>query len=467
MAIGTKARRRVLLVAAAAAVAALATLAFVRLPSGGGDERAATVRSGADRSRAREAAPQPLRYDVEYPAIGYSTVTPENRVTRFAERLAAGEVRLDSGSPREALARLLAALEIGTSSQALVFSKTSLQTGGIDATTPRAIYFNDDTYVAWVQGTDAFEIATMDPNLGPVFYTLGQDGDPRSLERQLGTCLRCHDSYSLTGGGVPRFIVGSGYTDADGRLVAHEGWILTSDRTPLKNRWGGWYVSGYHGTQVHLGNVIIRSFDDFERLDSLRVGNREDLDGLVDTSPYLTNRSDIVALMILEHQVHVQNAITRVSWDVRDRLAEGGLDAGASPAAAAQLAATVEPLVEALFLAGEAPLTDRIRGTSGFAEEFQRRGPRDAQGRSLRDLDLERRLFKYPLSYLVYSDAFAALPEAAKGQVYRRMAEILGGEDDSGKYAHLSAADRAAILEILRDTAPEIATAIAQRMEPV
>ncbi|HEY8519373.1 MAG TPA: hypothetical protein VIN61_04790 [Gammaproteobacteria bacterium] len=461
MAIGTK---TMLVSAAVVAAAVVATLAVVQWRANGADERAvvrAGAQDGAAGAEAAAAPQQPLRYDIEYPAIGYSTAAPDNRVSRFAARLASGDVRLDSGSPRAALADLLKALDIDPSSQTLVFSGTSLQTGGIDATTPRAIYFNDDTYVAWVQGAASFEIATMDPSLGPVFYTLGQDGDPQSFERELGRCLRCHDSYSLTGGGVPRFIVGSGYTDARGNLVAHEGWILTSDRTPLKSRWGGWYVSGYHGAQVHLGNVIIRSFDDFERLDSLRVGNLENLDGLVDTSAYLTSYSDIVALMILEHQVHVQNAITRVSWDVRSRLAEGGLDASASPAAAAQLAAITETLVEALFLAGEASLTDRIRGTSGFAEEFQSRGPRDAQGRSLRDLDLERRLFKYPLSYLVYSDAFAALPDAAKTQVYRRMAEILAGADESGKFAHLSAADRAAILEILRDTAPEMAARIA------
>src|SRR5690606_4173970 len=253
--------------------------------------------SGAERATgfAPPAPPErPLRYDQEYPSIRYADAPLDNRVTRLGARLAAGEVRLARGDAREALAALLRALDIGIESQVLVFSQTSLQASGISAATPRAIYFNDDTYVAAVQGAGSFEIATFDPVVGAVVYTLATDpGEAPRFERQLERCLRCHDSYSLTGGGVPRFITGSGYTNAAGQLVAHEGWILTSDRTPLRSRWGGWYVSGFHGSQVHLGNVIIRAMSDFERLEELRVGNVANLDGIVDTSAYLTNTSDI------------------------------------------------------------------------------------------------------------------------------------------------------------------------------
>ncbi len=438
--------------AALGAVAVLAVAAALRFAPDG-------LRAEPPEAERREAAVEsarPHRYEVEYGVIGYLTATPSNRVERLRERLAAGDVALDGSNPKAALAALLAALEIDPSSQALVFSRTSLQTSGISAATPRAIYFNDDTYVAYVQNADPpFEIATFDPTLGAIFYTLEPATPAPRVERQLDRCLRCHDAYSLSGGGVPRLITGSGYTDAGGRLVSHEGWILTSDRTPLRSRWGGWYVSGRHGSQVHLGNVIIRDFSDFERLDELRTGNLDDLDGVVDTSAYLTNTSDIVALLILEHQVRVQNAITRASWDTQVALAESGGQADA-PSVAARLAAINEPLVEALFLSGEAPLTDRIEGTSGFAEHFASRGPRDAQGRSLRDLDLERRLFRHPLSYVIYSDGFAALPEASKTYVYRRLGEILRGADERDAYAHLTAEDRAAIAEILRDTAPEI-----------
>src|SRR5690606_18830710 len=159
--------------------------------------------------------------------------------------------------------------------------------------TPRAIYFNDDVYVAFVQGAP-LEIAALDPDLGPVFYVLEQSPPQPKFTAELGTCLSCHDSYSLTGGGVPRFIVGSGYTGTTGMPVSPEGWILPSDRTPLKNRFGGWYVTGQHGSQVHLGNMVIQSLDDFPRLEELRVGNVASLESLVDVEPYPAKSSDIV-----------------------------------------------------------------------------------------------------------------------------------------------------------------------------
>ena len=167
-----------------------------------------------------------------------------------------------------------------------MYSQTSLQSQLIGPKTPRAIYFNDDVYVGYVQDAP-IEIASLDPSLGPVFYLLEQKRRAPKFGAELGRCLSCHDSYSLTGGGVPRFIVGSGYTGTTGMLVSHEGWILISDRTPLKSRWGGWYVTGRHGSQVHLGNMVIKTLDDFDRLEELRVGNVDTLDALVDVKPYL------------------------------------------------------------------------------------------------------------------------------------------------------------------------------------
>jgi hypothetical protein len=105
-----------------------------------------------------------------------------------------------------------------------------------------------------------------------------------------------------------------------------------------------------------------------------------------------------------------------------------------------------------LLFRGEAPITQKIAGTSGFAEQFSSRGPRDERGRSLRDLDLERRVFKYPCSYLIYSEAFDALPDPIRNHVWQRLWVILNGEDTSGDYSHLSSDDRQAILEILRAT---------------
>ena len=453
-----------------------------------------------------EQDPAALRYAAEYPVIGYGEADLADPVARLSERLAVGDASLVFDGERGYLDSLLAALEIDAASQVLVFSKTSLQIRGITPETPRAIFFNDATYVAWMRDAPTIEIASMDPNLGPVFYTLEQRAAiDVPFERQLGRCLRCHDSYSLTGGGVPRFILGSGYIGTDGNLVSHEGWILTSEQTPLRNRWGGWYVTGRHGDQIHLGNLIVRDVATLQNLDSLRVGNITDLDGFLDTSPYPARYSDIVALLVIEHQVALQNLITRVNYDTRTALeaagsqgvaggepplsgtttaaeggeatdaaveppAEGSARSGSSAAAGGNaeapggvgsseapdsegiVARIAEPLVRALLFADAVELAGPIEGISGFSEQFEARGLSDSAGRSLRELDLARRVFRYPLSYLIHSEAFDALPDATRTYVYRRIDEILAGEDPNGDFTHLSQADRTAVREILTET---------------
>lgn len=407
---------------------------------------------GASDQETADGPPPVPRYDEEYPAVGYSTRPARNRVTRLIDRVESGELRLEFQPPRGFLDTMLDALEIDPASQLLVFSKTSLQVRGVDPSHPRAIYFNDDTYVAFVEGARNLEIASMDPELGPVFFNLVQDPEAApEFERHNGRCLRCHDSYSMTGGGVPRFLLGSAYIGADGELVSHEARIITNQRTQIRSRWGGWYVTGFHGDQVHLGNIVVRDVADLQDLEALRIGNRANLDGLLDTSVYPTNFSDIVALLVIEHQIDVQNAISRVRFDTVTLLAANDPDEQRD-----RIAEIVEPLVRSLFMVDAAELGDAVRGTSGFAEWFQAQGPADSQGRSLRQLALQTRVFRYPLSYLIDSEALDNLPAPAKAQVYRRVAEVVDGTDASGDFDHVDAADRAAIREILRATKPEI-----------
>jgi hypothetical protein len=391
-----------------------------------------------------------LRYATEYPTIPYLTGQRTDRVAALINRLERGEAELTYDGERGYLESLLAALEIDPSSQTLVYSQTSLQSKLIGPKTPRAVYFNDDVYVAFVQ-QGPIEIASLDPNLGPVFYLLEQSPAPGpKFTAELGKCLSCHDSYSLSGGGVPRFIVGSGYTGTTGMLVSHEGWILVSDRTPLKSRWGGWYVTGRHGDQVHLGNMVIKTLYDFDKLEELRVGNLAMLDGLFDVEPYLTNQSDIVALLVLQHQADVQNLITRVSYDARtvEDKREEPLDE------------TVERLLRMMLFVDAVEYTAPISGNDEFAEQFASRAVRDGGGRSLRDFDLTRRLFRYPLSYVIYSEAFDALPAQPKLKFYARLREVLSGADTTEDFAHLSAADRAAVAEILRATKPDFTAGV-------
>jgi hypothetical protein len=401
--------------------------------------------------------PTTLPYLREYPVIHYERMPADNAVARLQTRLERGEVKLEFRTPRGYLDSLLAALAIDASSQALVYSKTSLQVGRISAATPRAIYFNDDTYVAWVQGGGNIEIGAMDTKLGQVFYVLpNREAAASRLQRLTLECLSCHDTYELSGGGVPRFLLMSTYVDVHGNQLSHEGQILTSDQTQLKYRWGGWYVTGQSGNQVHLGNIQVNDVQELVHLEQVRRGNLDTLHELFDTAPYVTDKSDIVALLVLQHQVDVQNLITRVNFEVRTALAKE-----LSEKTRAQLKSYMDALVDAMLFVDAAPFTGKITGDSGFDRWFESRGPRDRRGRSLRDLDLSTRLFKYPLSYVLYSAEFDGLPEYAQHYIYSRFAAVLSGRDQSDAYSQLTPEDRKAILEIITATKPAFARFVA------
>jgi hypothetical protein len=442
------------------ALAALGALFLYGAFSGDAGPRAAASGAAAA-ARSTVDPPGPLRYDTEYPTIPYARGRRTDPVAKLAERLDRRELSLAYDPVRGYLDSLLEALDIDPASQILVFSQTSLQSRLIGPETPRAIYFNDDVYVAWVRGAP-LEIAAVDPELGPVFYLLAEErGSAPIFDVQRTRCLSCHDSYSLTGGGVPRFIVGSGYTGITGMLVTHEGWILVSDRTPLKSRWGGWYVTGQQGDQVHLGNIRIKSLYDFDRLEELRIGNLENLDSQFDTKPYLSNKSDIVALLVFQHQADVQNLITRLSYDTRTALADVEAGRTTEDEASTLISERVDELLHMMLFVDAAPYTAPISGIPEFVRQFEDRAVRDSKGRSLRDFDLTHRLFRYPLSYLVYSAAFRALPSEAKSSFYMRLAGVLRGADDE-EFSELSSEDRTAIFEILRDTDAEFASVAAR-----
>jgi hypothetical protein len=400
--------------------------------------------------------------EFEQAPIHYSQSQPDNCVSQLVGQVEAGQKKLSFEENFGYLRSLLAELNVPVSSQTLVFSKTSLQRHRIAPSTPRALYFNDDVYVGYCQDGDVLEISAVDPELGTVYYTLNQDGQfsPR-FRRQTDNCLICHGSSQTKD--IPGHVVRSLFTDASGLPLLAAGSVRVDQTTPLAKRWGGWYVTGTHGEQTHRGNLIVRGTRDPEGCDNSDGQNQTCLTERFDTSKYLTGHSDIVALMVLEHQTDMHNYITRANFLTRQALhyqeslnrdlkePEGHM----WDSVKSRIKNAAEPLVEYLFFSGETQLTSPIHGTSGFAKEFPESGKRDARGRSLRDLDLETRLFKYPCSYLVYSSAFAALPAEVKEQVFGRMHEVLDGSDKSSKFAHLSPADRKAIGEILNETLPE------------
>jgi hypothetical protein len=402
----------------------------------------------------------------EHEAIAYSTSTPTDAIGRLQQRLDSGSLALTFDPNWGYLPSVLKALDIPVSSQGLVFSKTSLQVDRIGPWAPRALYFNDDVYLGWVQGGPIMEVASVDPKLGTVFYSLPQDPDvaPKFV-REGSTCLMCHDSSSVTGG-VPGLIVRSVIPDRHGYPLGslHEG--SSTDAMPIAKRWGGWYATG-SGANQHMGNSMAPVLS--HEVGNVRqyvagaplkpVGTLDKLDTHFDTSAYLSGHSDMVALLVLTHQARLHNLITIAGYEARIAMFEEGARSGLGDRSAShdvtmrRVKAAAEPLVRAMLFADELPLSGAIRGSSSFAADFESRGPRDAKGRSLRKLDLEHRLFAYPLSYLIYSESFNELPDIVKDYVYGRLREVLQGQDEEIK--HLSEAQRQAIWEILEETKPD------------
>lgn len=401
--------------------------------------------------------------EFENEPILYSKSTPGNRVEDLKVAIESGQKTLQKTPEFGYLPDLLKALEIPVESQTLVFSKTSLQMRRISPRTPRAIYFNDDVYVGFCQSGDVLEISAVDPKLGTVFYSVDQHSpDQPVIQRQTESCLVCHSSSRMEG--VPGHIIRSLYVDAGGQPLLSAGSRTVDHTTPVKERWGGWYVTGTHGAQKHLGNLVIRGRDVVEPVDNSEGHNVTDLKFRINPDRYLSVHSDIVALMVLEHQSLVHNRLTKASFETRqaldydakmrdmlDRPEDALLESTTR-----RIQSVSQRLVEALLFVNEAKLTEPLKGTSGFAEQFAKNGPRDHQGRSLRDLDMSTRMLKYPCSYLIYSDSFEQLPSEAKDCVLRKLWDVLSGADVSEKYAHLSTDDRIAIREILLQTKSDL-----------
>jgi hypothetical protein len=365
----------------------------------------------------------------DHPAILYQSADLDDAATRLGRQLVAGRVKPD-------LPSLLEYFGINSDTQALVFSQTSFQASKISPRNPRAIYFNDEVAVGWVRGGDGIEVAALDPKQGVVFYSLAGGTLVRRQE-----CLHCHIGSATQG--VPGMFVGSVYPNGFGR-PDRTGAIITDHRTPFADRWGGWYVNATRGQQRDRSNATA---PDPAEPHVLMTEGRQNLTSLFkefNTAGYLSAVSDIVALMTFEHQTQMANFFTRLGWEARIAANERKPDP--------QIEADIEATVAYMLFVDEAPLKEPVEGVSTFTKTFPQRGPRDRQGRSLRDFDLQTRLFRYPLSYMVYSRAFDALPDKVRERVYRRLFEVLSAKDQSAKFAHLSSVDRRAILAILRET---------------
>ena len=387
-------------------------------------------------------------------AIQYSTATPNNVVVDVNRRLQNGELQFAYDGRSGYLQSALAALQLPIDSQLLVFSRTSLQGRRIGEQNPRALYFNDRVALGWVRGGDLLEVAAHDQTNGIVFYSLEQKAPETAsaapqFKREF-ICLGCH----MTGNtlNVPGLLM---FSTTRAEPTQFSGIPRHIDQTDsLNKRFGGWFVTGSAGSVAHMGNQAAA-------LDARPTREIATVDGLFDAEGYRTLSSDIVAHLVLTHQAGMVNLLTRAGWEARAADPKQHAPFTSSPEQDARIAAVMDGIasevVDYLLFVDEARLTDKVHGTSGFAERFSASGPKDRKGRSLYELDLTHRLMKYPCSYLIYSPAFDALPPMVKEPIYKRMWAILSGQEQDQRYrAVLSNADRQAIVEILRDTKKDL-----------
>ena len=389
---------------------------------------------------------------VDDAAIRYSTAPLNNPVDDLNKKLQDGSVRLTFEGRSGFLKSALEALQLPVDSQLLVFSRASLQGRRIGEQNPRALFFNDRVALGWVRDGDAIEVAAHDQTAGVVFYTLEQrdaTAGPPQFKRAF-ECLGCHVTGNTLG--VPGLLM---FSTTRPEREQYSGIPRAIDHgDPLRLRFGGWFVTGSTGSAPHMGNEAAA-------IDGRPTRELASVEGLFDADGYRALSSDVVAHLVLTHQAGMTNLLTRASWEARagDPLLHPPFKPNPEQETrvAVVMSGIATEVVDYLLFIDETRLPDRIQGRSGFAERFAKSGPRDRKGRSLYEVDLNQRLMKYPCSYLIYSPAFEALPPAAKDPIYRRMWEVLSGQERDTRYREaLSLADRQAIVEILRDTKKDL-----------
>ncbi len=392
--------------------------------------------------------------------INYSDTKADNRAEAIEEAWLNGEIEGVDDYGLTALKAFLKSFEIPQDSQTLVFSKTSLQISRITPSNPRAIYFSDDAYFGWVPG-GIYELTLNDPELGLVFYEV----DPfHKRIRRNRDCLSCHGGSRT--GGWPGVLIRSVFPKEDGHPMGQAGGHVTRHESPIEERWGGWYVTGKHGESRHMGNEIASSTGSEAFIDREKGANVTDLGGYFDKSLHLRADSDIVSLMVLEHQCEMHNRLSRGMLRIRKwahRQAEFQRMMGElvsdepTGTLLTVLNGETERIVEYLLFSEEIRLPEEgIEGTDDFEKSFRTNRKEDAKGRSLKDFNLDSRLFEYRCSYMIYSEAFELMPDMLKRSVYKLLFEVLESDDPPEGFSHLPSRERRAIREILLETKPEI-----------
>jgi hypothetical protein len=379
---------------------------------------------------------------MRHPAIEYPDRQTNDAVAELARRLDAGTVKLRFEKDSGFLLSVLEALKVPIESQSVVFSKTSLQSHYIGPANPRALFFTEEVSVGFIRGAPLLEISALDPQQGVVFYAIDQRQSEKPEILRHDSCLSCHQARNTLE--VPGLILRSVGTGGGGEALVESGNFNSDHRSPFEQRWGGWFVTGDTGSARHMGNTLLPG----------PAQTLLSLDGKFDMSGYPSRYSDVAAVLVLNHQVRMTNLLTRVGWETRVALDHVQKNPREKAAAERLIEANARELADYILFADEAPFPGKFAPSTDFPARFVADAPKDRLGRSLKQLDLEKRLLRYPCSYMIYSRAFDGLPAVVRDQVYARLWAVLSGVDKTPKYSKLSRQDRAAIVGILLETKP-------------
>lgn len=387
----------------------------------------------------------------DLPPLSYSDTAATDAVARLAEDWQSGKRKLTGATDLERVKEVLAELKVPEASQILVFSKTSKQNGLIHPGNPRALFFSLDHYCGYVPG-GLMEIALQDPVLGQVFYLiqLGHADKAPHAERDTNDCLSCHGTGRTEN--VPGVFVRSVFPDENGHPLLSFGSGVITHETPIEERWGGYYVTGSIGLP-HLGN---RTYADGRKATAER-SDWPDVKDKIDTRLYPTVTSDVIALMVLEHQCHAHNLLNAATLNYKRAhfLSKsidptGDPDQGSAGRVADQAA---QRIVEWFLFKGETTLgEDGAEGSEAFQQQFAAQIPRTKSGDSLADFQLNTRLFKNRCSYMIYSQAFRSMPASIQQRVRDRLKKILDATDTRDDFPDMKLSERRRTAAILRET---------------
>ncbi len=374
----------------------------------------------------------------------YWTRSVADVASELVVKLGRGEVALDQSDEKSFLLGVLKALEIPVSSQLLVYSATSLQSGLIHPSNPRALYFSEEAYVGFVPG-GRIEIVAIDPAAGPVFQILSRTGGgrPPFVDRS-SRCMNCHAGNPMHQ--RPGFFTESVLATNTGGSLDGFRRDLVGHTVPLKDRFGGWHVTDAGGPDLPLANLMAAAVNG----KVIRIKNPPG--SQFDWERYPVQSSKLMTHLIHEHQLEFHNLVTMAVYEAREALAAGG--GKVDNADALVLNDVARQLVRYLLFAKEAELpSGGVPLAAEFAADFLARKHATKDGRSLRDLDLRTRIFKYRCSYMIYTPSFVAMPPVVKDRVLAGLRTALS---DVGlpEFSYLPLSERRAIREILRETLP-------------